>query len=119
MAKGLLCGIYRNPLADCTNGGVTSSARGMANVTLVDDARIAPESLEVFEDRANAPAVYLRTWKGRMIAVPEPIPCAQTQGRQGEAFGLQGWMMGGNFIYTSDSRFPDDAPIRVYDRRED
>ena len=27
-------------------------------------------------------------------------------------------MMGGNFIYTSDSRFPGDAPIPVHDRVE-
>jgi hypothetical protein len=29
-----------------------------------------------------------------------------------------GWMAGGNFIWTSDSRFPSDYPIAVHDRQE-
>ena len=27
-------------------------------------------------------------------------------------------MFGGNFVYTSDDRFPSDAPIKVFDRLE-
>jgi len=27
-------------------------------------------------------------------------------------------MFGGNFIYTSDSRFPSDSPIKIFDRME-
>ena len=29
-----------------------------------------------------------------------------------------GWSFGGNFVFTSDSRFPNDYPIPVHDRRE-
>ena len=32
--------------------------------------------------------------------------------------GKVGPMFGGNFIYTSDSRFPNDYPIPVHDRFE-
>ena len=28
-------------------------------------------------------------------------------------------MFGGNFVYTSDDRFPSDSPIKVFDRLED
>ena len=32
--------------------------------------------------------------------------------------GELGPMFGGNFIYSSDSRFPSDSPIKVFDRFE-
>lgn len=114
MDKGLMCSIFRWS-HDCTNNGVTGNANGYQDAILIDDKRIASDDFAIFEPSARSPALYLRAWKGRMIAVPEPIPATM----DGEALGLKGWMMGGNFIYTSDSRFPADAPIRVYDRRED
>lgn len=32
--------------------------------------------------------------------------------------GCTPWMFGGNFIYTSDSRFPAEYPIPLHDRTE-
>lgn len=108
--SGLVCNILRWE-HDCTNGGMTSRHNGLQTVTLI---RERGDALGPFEPQPGYPAIYLRMWKGRLIAVPEAIPCAQG----GEARGLKGWMFGGNFIFTSDSRFPADAPIHVYDRKE-
>ncbi len=32
--------------------------------------------------------------------------------------GWSGWMFGGNFVYSSDARFPSDQPIAIHDRQE-
>lgn len=104
MPQGLLCSVYRNPLGDCTNGGVTSKH---AQVVLLG-------AEGPFEPTADAPALHVGAWKGQLIALPvKPMRYAS-----GECFSLDGWMFGGNFIYSSDSRFPSGQPIKVFDRRE-
>lgn len=105
MAKGLLCFVYRNTIGDCTNGGVTSQH---GQFVLVGHGVEGP-----FEPNEGSPALHLHSFRGQLIAVPEQISS------QLGTDHLKGWMFGGNFIYTSDSRFPSDAPIKVFDRRED
>jgi hypothetical protein len=104
MAKGLLCFVYRSPLGDATNNGLTSKH---TSFVLVGHGVSGP-----FEANDDAPALHLHSFRGQLIAVPEQIG-----GQLGTDY-LKGWMFGGNFIYTSDSRFPADAPIKVFDRRE-
>jgi hypothetical protein len=97
-------------LGDCTNGGF-SSRYNMATLTGVgvDSLRepddLAPELMLVrrmlpTKSSRGARAVYFH-------AIPFDIPVGVAT------------MFGGNFIYSSDSRFPCDYPIPVHDRIED
>jgi hypothetical protein len=106
--KGLLVNVYRAVDGrDCTNGGVTSTHALLTAVELGVDGP--------FEASNDRPAVHLGRWMGRLIAVPEDLP----RRADSHAFAsLNGWMFGGNFIYTSDSRFPGESAVPVFDRRE-
>lgn len=92
--KGLIVNVYRCSLGDCTNGGVSSTHD---RVLLVGED-IPPVS----ESREDIPVVNLvrRTVFGR------------------ERIQVENGMFGGNFVYTSDSRFPSQYPIPVHDRTE-
>jgi hypothetical protein len=85
--KGLRISIYRNAeFGDCTNGGVSA----MANSAIV----IGPGIPEIFE--ASDRDVVLELKKGNIPGAVKLVPL--DAGR--------GWtMFGGNFGFTSDSRF--------------
>lgn len=104
---GLIVSVYRNSGTDCTNGGVTARSTHLT-LTNVDGP---------FQPTPDAPAakLVLRS-TGNLTVVPD---------------GLEGkWtMFGGNFVYTSDSRFSKAVetlggtkaggyPIAVHDRVE-
>ena len=109
MKMGLMVNVFRHSDMDCTNHGVTSTHD---NFVLVGSA-------PVFEVRDDRPGLYLMKYRGRVIACPEDLVLSDRRARgELEVTGLHGWMFGGNFVYTSDSRFPSDAPIHVYDRKE-
>lgn len=105
---GLTCNVFRenrhlfNQDVDCTNGGISSKCD---TVTLVDIG------VPLFEPSPESPAVRIvrRNLGGEVYlhAVPVEQPA-----------GLVGPMFGGNFIYTSDSRFPSSYPIALHDRWE-
>ena len=124
MEKGLLVNVYRNSLGDCTNNGVSSKFNSL---TLVSDEK----GSQVFDAREDRPALYVAKWYGELIACPENLEATVANDCQehlkrivredsrSSIKHLNGWMFGGNFIYSSDSRFPDRRPIAVFDRRED
>ena len=96
---GLLVSVYRDEsIGDCTNGGVSSRVN---QVILVGEG-IPP----IFEVREGLPALYLVKGRGgrEWIATPDG----------------QYNMFGGNFIFSSDSRFIaiSRQPIHVHDRVE-
>lgn len=97
----LLTFVLRSSLGDCTANGLTSRKD---NITLHwgDDIDIneLPDDDLLLVERYLAGKKYLH-------AVPVRIK------KQGEVS-----MAGGNFIYTSDSRFPNQYPISVHDRVE-
>ena len=105
MAKnpaGLLVSIYRNGLGDATNGGITSDVKSAV--------LIGKDIPEIFEPSNNTPGLELELFNpfrdlSRAFIIAKPL-------------GQRAGMFGGNFIYTSDSRFPFDYPIKVYDRYE-
>ena len=104
MKKGLTVSVLRDANGyDCTMQGPSSK---LAKFTLIDDAVLAP-----FEPDENAPEINLvrRTIGGHeyVHAVPASLAGKQV-------------MFGGNFIYTSDSRFRkiNAYPIPVHDRVE-
>ena len=95
--KGLIAEVFRSSrLGDATLGGVSSNH---------DSLTIVGEGIaEIFEVTEERPAVKIEKYCGRLRAVP---------------VGKEGWpMFGGNFIYTSDGRFPSQYPIPVHDRFE-
>jgi hypothetical protein len=118
MLKGLRASIYRFPLADCTLNGITGADKGYRDVTVVgfvyDDQFFVPlpESSRIFNAEDDAPAVVIRKRGGYLSAVPADPETGQPKPGW--------WMNGGNFIYTSDSRFTaiNPYPIPVHDRQE-
>ena len=109
--KSLLTFPLRHSLGDSTNNGLSSKVNHAYLVwdldptekdTLLEDFYFAKgEDFFVIKERT----IF---GKHSMIAVPYSI---YKSGRQS--------MMGGNFLYTADSRFPSDAPISIHDRVED
>ena len=104
MKKGLPVSVlrFRNGAMDCTAGGPSSR---YDDFTLVDD-----EVVNVpFEPNDERPEINLvrRTIGGKpyVHAVPASLKGQQV-------------MFGGNYIVTSDSRFPNQYPIPIHDRVE-
>ncbi|GAF72945.1 unnamed protein product [marine sediment metagenome] len=101
MEKGMMVSVFRAvDFADCTLGGITSKAK---HVVLIGKGVAA-----CFEPSEDMPALYLHemeTGSGTyMYAAPIK---GNTCGR---------FAMGGNYISSSDSRFPNQYPIPVHDR---
>lgn len=99
--KGLLVSVLRNGRGvDCSLGGISSKADMLL---LVGDG--VPEIFEAGE----YPVVRLvtRTIGGQEYKHVEPV-----------TGGNEWFMAGGNFCYTSDSRFPNSYPLSIHDRVE-
>ena len=107
MKKGLTVNVYRWSLGDCTAGGITGK---VDSLVLVGPGIEGP-----FEVEDGEPYLELLTKNvGRdeyAYAVPRNV---------GDKSGLVGPMMGGNFVYSTDSRFRRVCkyPIPVHDRWE-
>lgn len=109
--KGLLVDIYRRADAkgDCSNGGLTSKFSkailiGEGIPEIFDAGEETPALIlvkrELYSERLGARHTYLHA---------EPLDMHKS-GK---------WLMyGGNHIFSSDSRFPNDYPIKVHDRTE-
>lgn len=103
--KGLICSVYRDASGcDCTNHGVTSKAHTVILVGTGIPELFAPDDCK--------PALRLVS---RIIA-GKPYLHAVPVAAQGTGIGE--YMFGGNFIHTSDGRFPGRYPIPVHDRTE-
>lgn len=99
---GLICGILQSKwIGNCSNGGISSKHNA---VCLVDVE--GP-----FHPRDDLPAVKLvyRTIGGKPYVHAEPVDPPPA--------GAVGWMAGGCFIDSCDSRFPGRA-IPLHDRCE-
>jgi len=100
----ILTFVLRNSLGDSTNNGLTSredsiilhhgNTVDLADLTLIPDDELVLVERQLFGEEA---------W----YAVPAGIYKSNKHS-----------MFGGNFIHTSDSRFPGRAPIPVHDRVE-
>ena len=100
--KGLNCNVYKFPLGECTNNGLSSKHTSLLLVG--DGIERGPFSPEDGEDYLVCE--YRPQFKD-YIATPKSL---KDSGK---------WaMFGGNFIYSSDSRFPANAPIKIFDRVE-
>jgi hypothetical protein len=112
MEKGLICSILRDSsIGKCANGGLSDDSR-TTDVVLVTDLKEA----QVFEPREGMPAVKIvrRIISGEEYIHAEPIDPPPK--------GMIGWMHGGCYIKTSDSRYSKitgiDYPIALHDRCE-
>lgn len=111
MATGLLVYVLRHPREagdvfdiDTTNGGISSR---FTCFVLTGEGVSGP-----FRPDANTPELKLvrRKIGGREYLHVEPV--------EGKDPRAAGWMAGGNFVYTSDSRFPNAYPLSIHDRQE-
>jgi len=103
--KGLIIEVFRFPLGDCTNGGISGKH---GSLTLIGDGVDGP-----FAPTPDAPPVTMITREIGGREYKHLVPCDEN------AVPLEGWYMaGGNFGYTSDSRFPNAYPLSIHDRRE-
>ncbi len=103
--QGLLVEIYRNAAGyDCTNNGITSR---VTNAILCGGGMP-----EICEEHEGVPALILKTKSYRGQPYYYAVPA--------DADPKAWYMFGGNFVYTSDSRFSEHCPypIPVHDRRE-
>lgn len=94
--------VYKFPLGECTNGGVTAKA----TTVLVPHPYGYYELEDGVKTHNDMPVMELVTKHGRLHARPVDD---------------DRWLMfGGNFIYSSDSRFQEISrqPIHVHDRHE-
>lgn len=102
MKKGMLVSVFRNTqFGDCSLNGM--SARFTSFVLIGEGVP------ELFEADENHPALYLRTRStGYLYTIPVDKDNSEAAG----------YCFGGNFVYSSDARFPNRYPIPVHDRKE-
>jgi len=105
--KGMIVEIYKSHLGDCSNFGISSKYH---------EVLVMGEGIpELTEDDGKIPVVVIRrmTYAGEkyIIAEPNEFP------KQGHI----GWMAGGCFIWSCDSRFREnisEQPVPLHDRQE-
>ena len=105
--KGLIVNVLRDAKGgDCTNSGASSK---FTEFVIVD-----PEIAEIFEPTATMPALKLvrRSFGNKLYIHAEPLTSVPAN--------CVGFMFGGNFVYSCDSRFRSvcEYPIPVHDRIE-
>lgn len=98
--------IYRDCSGDCTNGGVSANAKSLTLVIY--------ENGETPNQADGDLMLVKRVLWGEQADYLRPI--SETDE------GCVGWMMGGNFGYTCDSRFHEWTgnanPLPIHDRQE-
>lgn len=111
MASGLCVEIFASRYGSCSNGGISSRC---AEVVLVGEGM--PPLVEATLER---PAVRIvRRMLPSKLRGGERVEYLHAEPVDGRDPGRAGWMFGGTCIYTSDSRFPSEYPIKLHDRQE-
>lgn len=98
MKKGLLVEILRSVYS--------ANGKGISN-KVQKAILVGPGVPEIFSVTEDTPALYLqqRTFRGKTTLYVTPT----------NESGIGKYGFSGNFIYTSDARFPSDAPIKIHD----
>ena len=98
--SGLICGIYRSSMQDCSLGGISSTAKEV----LVILPAGGPFDLDDAA-RLGIPVCKLVTRQigGEQYLHVEPIGDGQ-------------WSAGGTYVASCDSRFPNRYPLSLHDR---
>lgn len=105
--KGLLCTVLRP--ADANERAAAARITGKATHVL-----LVGESIARTHDSIELPFVKLvqRRISGEIFTVAYPPEVDDNLARNGYPTG---YIFGGNFIWSADSRFPSRQPIPVYD----
>jgi hypothetical protein len=102
----------RHSLGDCTNNGLTSQ-KDSIDMYYGSDLNEALNSVRTEGILDELPEDSLILIERNLFGKPANYAVPVSILKKG-----QHSMSGGNFVYTSDSRFPSDAPISVHDRVE-
>lgn len=113
--KGLLCNVYTDGGVDCTAGGISSKnfTKGVKNLILTEDHRfgyVKKIDAPFNGDESNSVIIKNGAVENYFIVVSQFPPETTKQ--------MCGPMFGGNFLYSSDSRFPFKYPLPIHDRWE-
>jgi len=102
--RGIGAYVYRSGLGDCTNGGISGKAdRVIATGDMIERGNVLPSESD---DPHFIIVEEYPTGKPMLRAYPIDL------------YKSDKWVMfGGNFLYSSDSRFPD-IPVKIFDRVE-
>ncbi len=90
---GLIAGIYRGDLGDCSNGGISGYAKGVCLMNV--DGPFSP-------DDRYAPALLVA---GNISGAAKIVPATEVDGEFVEVRNGVGPMFGGTYVGSSDSRF--------------
>lgn len=111
MVRSQLTWVFKNPLGDCTADGLSSKNDKLHLVWSADPngdlIGLTPDQVTKVPD--DELVLIVRTIGGTPANYVVPASIAK---------GNKMPMFGGNFVYSSDSRFPSDAPIKIHDRIE-
>ena len=101
--NGLICNIYKPGYGSCSNNGISQ---------ICNEVLLTGINCDVFNESEKIPAVKIakKNYHGQEYVYAVPVKNVES--------GNNGWMMGGCFIYSSDSRFPFKHPIALHDRQE-
>lgn len=109
--KGLLVWVYRNgDFGDCSMNGISSRHD---KLILIGEG--VEGFIEVDLDNPQEEVVHLVK---RQMHDGEYLHVEPLDGQYSKAENRKWYMSGGNFVYTSDSRFPCNYPLSVHDRHE-
>lgn len=99
----IIAHIFRDNLGDCSNGGLSSKTNEVYVPCPTGPYNIA-------KDNPKLVRLVTRDFGFGSFTHAEPVKEVPK--------GHVGYMMGGTFIYSSDSRFPSKYPIPLHDRTE-
>ena len=109
--KGLTVNVYRNSdHIDCTYSGISSKFSRLTILPTESTNKVGINIPGIFHPSEDCPGIYIF----HRPQFDDLIACPDIEYGTGKSW----WMFGGNFIYTSDSRFPAKNPIKVFDRNE-
>ena len=107
--KGLLVDVYKSPMGDCTNKGISYQRDTLILISW------EPTHHHVFK----CPKMFSGNGTNSVKIVPGNVPeYVKAIPVKEKSKNDLGPMFGGNFIYSSDSRFPFKYPIPIHDRYE-
>ena len=98
--KKIRTDVYRNQSGDATNGGLSSQFNSL-------DVYISGYKIDELPN--DALVLVERNLFGKDAWYVKPVALIKSNKQS---------MFGGNFVYSSDSRFPADSPIKIHDRVE-
>ena len=104
--KALNILIYKFPLGDCTNRGISSKF----NDLLLTCDKAGGKDIDEKNPPENLCKLVTRNIAGKEYKYIEPVKPVKK--------GNVGYCSGGNIAYSNDARFPSDYPLSIHDRQD-